>query len=972
MAHTNRHLARDLGIALLLAATFLAALFLATLSPPGPASVAAHPCATGTPADTHVDFRSRPVPCSTPTHQTPHHIQENEVDGGRDRELVFKAYVPKNVGDFDDTGDSIVIEFDDSFDLPDSLRLTKPGADPNDMPINLITINRSGSTDTKAITDSDNAVPKNDKKELTLIEALDFSSPLEADEYITITIREGTGIETPETPRGFDGIEEGYEVLITFVDAGDIPPVIERIEDKNVDRNLVVVRNPISSTVPSATVRVELHTHTNPPISETDEIIVDFSGPSADSGFVVPNTISTSRIQVRYNGNKTFNPSEVVVQGERVVFAVPEKETEPISFMGDYSITFTNLARIRNPFSAGIYEIKVSSFVSEEVDTIEAVVRRTTTLSPPEGARGTEFTLEGKGYAAGTVTVYHDANDNERIDPGETLASEKTVRGAFKAKLTAQGEPGSPKYKIRARDSEGEDVTVEFDIRSSISFEPPIVAPGSQLTIIITDWEEGRDEVVAVQIAGESVQFADRDAHSGDEGTFLSQAIKYEYCIHHPDSPPTINGRITLNVDVPSNIPPGEQTVAVFDHRQLDYSIDGRVIGDNDEDRKPCTRIENEEEWGRLDGNLTQKFRSDDPIAVTKSTVEIEGRSLTLSPATAVRGQRVTVSGFGFGRGGNLTSVSINGEPVAERPEQFEVSTTGFISITVTVPPNTPVGTNEVRVTGANNTLGTGALTVPEPAVTLSPSESRAGTEVTVTGTGLIANTPVRVTYADTHVAAGFANASGNVSLPFRVPLSAEIGRSYPVTVQAEVSGIEVSASATHSPALSTIATEPAEVSVGDLLTVSGRDLPPFAIVRPIEIDGRNVTPFPAPTADATGAFEVEVRVPGTPVGDQPLRVVAGSVVLTHTITVVPLPLSGPPARVFRDLINEGSLIAVWRYVNESQVWNLFDPNVPEELSELNDLTYVGTGDIVWLETKAQVEFQGDILNAGWSLIRLK
>ena len=345
-----------------------------------------------------------------------------------------------------------------------------------------------------------------------------------------------------------------------------------------------------------------------------------------------------------------------------------------------------------------------------------------------------------------------------------------------------------------------------------------------------------------------------------------------------------------------------------------------------------------------------------------------------------MRGQRVTVSGFGFGRGGGVRMVQIRGVDVPEDVDRFEVSTTGFISLTVTVPVNTPVGANEVRVVGDDNSLGTGVLTVPEPAVTVSPSESRAGTEATVTGSGFIANTPVRVSYGDggslgsgdIHVAAGFADAGGNVSLPFRVPLSAEIGRSYQVTVQAEVGSTIASASATHSPALSTISTSPAEVSVGDLLTIRGQDLPPFAIVRPIEIDGRNVTPFPAPTTDETGAFEVEARVPGIPLGDQPLRVEVSGVVLTHTISIVPLPLSGPPERVFRDLVSSGVLVAVWRYDNATQDWDLYDPAVPEELSELNDLTHVQSGDIVWLETTATEEFQGDLLNAGWSLISLK
>ncbi len=661
-----------------------------------------------------------------------------------------------------------------------------------------------------------------------------------------------------------------------------------------------------------------------------------------------------------------------------MIFAVPfEKDDIPISVEYDYSITFTNLARIKNPFSAGIKTIKVSSFVpGDEEDIIEAVVRRTTTVSPPEGARGSEFTLEGKGYAAGTITVYHDADGEEDIDPGETLASVKTARGGFRVKLTAGGEPSEAKYTVWARDSEGEEVPVEFDIRSSMSFEPPIVSLGSRLTIIISDWEENRDEVVAVQIAGEKV--------------FIADAIGYANCIDHPNNPARQDSerRVTLTVDVPSNIPPGEQTVAVFDHSQLDYSMGETDIDDNAENRKPCSKIEAR---GQPVGPLIQKFRTDDPIAITKATVEIQGQSLTLSPSEAVRGQRVTVSGFGFGRGGDITCVTINGKEVQEDFSRFEISTTGFISLTVPVPLGAREGTNEVRVEGGAETyecsesrmpdiVGTGVLTVPEPAVAVSPSESRAGTEVTVTGTGFIANTPVRVSYVDdrspgsgdTHVGAGFADARGNVSLPFTVPLSAQIGLSYQVTVQAEVGSTIASASATHSPALSTISTSPAEVSPGDLLTVSGVNLRPFAIVRPIEIDGRNVTPFPAPTTDETGAFEAEVRVPGIPFGDQPLRVEVSGVVLTHTISIVPLPFSGPPERVFRDLVRSGALVAVWRYDNATQDWDLYGPAVPEELSELNDLTHVQTGDILWLETTVTEEFQGDLLNAGWSLISLK
>ena len=412
----------------------------------------------------------------------------------------------------------------------------------------------------------------------------------------------------------------------------------------------------MSSTVPGATVRVVLETHAEAKIRTTDEIEVDFSGPSADSGFTVPSSIATSRIQVHYgNGTKRFNPAEVQVQGERVIFSVPLDADKEIEFDGDYRITFSNLARIRNPVSAGIKTIKVRSFVNpDDVDIIEAVVRRTTTVTPQDGPRGSEFTLEGKGYAAGTVTIFHDADDdystNRVIEPGETLTSVQTVRGAFSVKLTALGKPGDATYTVSARDSEGVVVSEEFNIKSAFSFVPPIVGPGSSLTIIISDWEATRNEIVAVQIAGEQ--------------EFLSDAIEYEYCIDHPDSARRDpKGRITFTLDVPANIPSGEQTVAVLDHSQLDYSRAGIVIADNDKGRMPCTRLDSEKEWGSQIGELNQDFRTDDPIAVTKATVEIATQDLTLTPSSAARGQWVTLTGSGFSRAAagdnHITSVHI-------------------------------------------------------------------------------------------------------------------------------------------------------------------------------------------------------------------------------------------------------------------------------------------------------------------------
>ena len=932
------------GIALLLAVAVLAVLLAAGAF--APEEVEAHDCFGD--ADMHEDFQANPVPCSTPTHQKPNHVHAIEKDGGRYRDMEFKAYVPSESRYYDATNDSIVIEFHRSFDLPETVpSIGSP-----------ITVKSSG--------DGDMAVPVPNAtvngKELTLTGA-DYD--VEEGEYITITIKAGAGIETPETPQGFDDFEgeEPYEVFITFVNGDG-----SNGEVKAEDKNFVIVKNPIDSTVPNETVRVELHTYAEANISTADDISVDFSGPSADSGFDLPSSMATSRIKVFYGtGSDSFNPSEVQIEGERVIFSVPAKKDESqISFIGDYRIEFSKLARVKTPVSAGIKTIRVSSSVDgDDEDIIEAVVRRTTTVSPKGGPRGSEFTLEGKGYAPGTVTVYHDADGDYTIDAGETLASVKTVRGAFRTKLTARGIPGEEQYRVRARDSEGDDVSVEFDIRSAMSFDPNPVGLGSSLEIIISDWEEDRNDVVAVQIAGETV--------------LITDAVYYENCIDHPGAARRDSqGTVTLTVDVPPVIPLGEQTVAVYDHDQLDYE---NAKGEPIENKKSCHELDlDAEPWGAFKEELKQAIITDDPIAVTKATVEIVAQVLTVLPETAVRGQRVTITGPGFsqGVGDDISKIAVNGEDVAENLSQFEVSHDGTFAATVTVPVGVRDGENEVQVIGWDGTLGTGTLTVPEPSITVMPPQAQRGERVAVQGSGFATNGIVLVSYGDETIGHGQADGRGDFEVSFPVPLDAAIGGTYRVRAVMEFQGPgggTLRAEADHAILSATVTVVPEWVSPGRQMTVSGEGLPPFAAIRPLEFGGRDITPVPNVSTARDGSFEVELTVPHLPLGDQLLRVEVLGVVVTHVVEVAHPPNSGSPDDVFRELIESGALVRVWYLDSATQSWSFFDPR--PELADLNTLTEVNSLDIVWMNLSTARVFQGDALSAGWQgagwqAIRLK
>lgn len=889
------------------------------------------------------------------------------VDGGRDRELALKAYPPGDVDIHLDASDQIEISLPE-FDLSGaSFKSTGE----------LGVIKISGSVLSPAQIDAN---ASGGKLTLTLSNAVSVSA--EAGESLDITITEGAGILTPETPRGFDDSDDGYPVAITFVDKG-AGQQDTRTEAAN--NNIVVVKNPISSDVPGATVRVELVAYADVIIGSSEEIVVDFSGPSVDSEFFVPASISNTRVTIRPKDKSSFNPSEILVQGARVTLTIPSGTSPKSIPAGEFTITFSNLARIRNPFAAGIRDIKVLSFVPGDLeDVIKAVIRRTTTIDTLEGPRGTEFILQGKGYPSGTVTVYHDANCDGNIDAGETLASDNTVRGAFSVDLVAReprelGTPGCPLdplvYRVKAKDSEGVDDEIPFLIKSGMFFQPVPARVGSPLKITISDWQDNFPDVVAVSIAGEQA--------------YVAEVREYQNCFEYTGVfRPNSDGMVYLEVDVPRFVPGGEQTVAVHGHEGLEHY---EVLDDETEmtltgaNKPVCTAGERKGSGVKVIAKLKSE-----PQAIIKATVEIDIEDLTLSPAMAARGQRVTITGSGFtraSRGGNhIESVWIGGKRVEDDPAGFEVGTDGSIAFPVTVPLEVADGDNEVRIEGADHTLGQATLTVPEASITLEPAQGQRGAELVITGSGFIARELVLLDYYSDEVVTKettqlavsglLADSQGGFEMTFKVPVTAEVGKSHLITAVAEMDTregtVKVNAEAKHLVTQAGITTSPDSVSPGDHLTVSGEALPPFTLVGPIRIAGIEVTPASEVATDENGAFEARVLIPQMDFGDQTLTVQVAWVILPHIVNVAPPPLSGPPSQVFKYLIRDGVLLTVWHYDNATQAWSLFDPLLAGEIAELNDLTEVSSGDILWIDLREPRYFQGNDLDAGWNLIRLK
>ena len=574
-----------------------------------------------------------------------------EVDGGLSSEMVFEVNLP-NQGSYLNDDDQIEITLRPEFSLPGSVAAGK--------------IRLSGSTD-----GSTAPIPTTEQttisgKKLTLTIPASVENRVTTGEHLVITIAANSGIVAPETPIGFDNPDDGYPVVIKFLGGNGEDDV------DSPDENIIVVRNPVSSTVPGAAIRVELETYTKEQIGSNQEIEVDFSGPSEDASFGLPTSIAKTRVTFRTtevdDENKvkavSFSPSDVLVQGDRVTLTIPE---EKVIRAGNFTISFSQFAGIKNPFAAGKREIKVRAFVPHYVeDIIEAIILRTTTVKPLEGPRGTQFTLEGKGYAQGTVTIFEadskeikeeiDEEEDRKapvIDPGETLASVKTSKGSFRVKIVAGGEPGVPKYKVWTRDSNGAIDAAVFDITSSMSFAPAEVGTGDRLNVTIRDWEVGDGPgVAAVQIGGELV------------APFVKERQEYTNCFAYQGlRTPDENGTISLRIEVPPNVPPGDQAVAVYGPRQLEPILTA--------EEKACTELDDSEDRGSAQGTPESVSLVAQPNPLVIETVEIVAESLTLSPSAAVRGQRIAISGTGFTRAtdgsDDIRSVSIKQLPSARR-----------------------------------------------------------------------------------------------------------------------------------------------------------------------------------------------------------------------------------------------------------------------------------------------------------------
>ena len=637
-------------------------------------------------------------------------------------------------------------------------------------------------------------------------------------------------------------------------------------------------------------------------------------------GFGIPSSIDVRDVQLRFYGtssSKSGTPSgkaagladDIRVSGDVITL-----DLNANADAGTVAIANSEWVDIVIRKRAGVTAPALAGSydvtVGDQTNEGAVTVEAALDIDPEKGGSGTMITVSGKAFANGTGTLStHDGDPTTKSD----LKDVTVANGAFSTTVAAKDlvkAADNGVSVIMIRDADGFEAMGEFTVTGTTTLGSDSVGKGELLKISIADWIGLVPDVV--RIGGTPLDIVDED---GSDYDVVRDADNAD----------------TFYVKVSGDIGLGTKTVVLFD----------------------------------VDGN-----RLDD------ASVEITSLDLSVSPNSAVPGQEITVEGTGFTSGSKLDTLTVGGVAQITLSNRnlvsdYDVLSGGRIVISFKVPDGVTDGSKNIQVTDDDSRVGEVSLTVPEPTITLNPDTSRRGTDVSVSGTGFPANSNITVDYGsgEPGIATGRSDATGNFTTSFGIPSDATIGGDATVKASVTAGGTDYEAEATHAVPDKAITVTPEVARSGDTVMIVGTGFPRYSDVRVKIGDGE----FRATNSrtDGVGDFTVSVIIPGIDSGTHVLQVDAGGAIATWVMTVPDAAVitTRPSGDVFEPLATAGVLTVVWHFDNDTKAWSFYDPR--PEVAAAVDLTEVTSGDNVWIQVTADMDFQGETLTTGWNNITL-
>ena len=736
-------------------------------------------------------------------------------------------------------------------------------------------------------------------------------------------------VTAPDAPTGgFTNPDSADSFEVKFAQ-GDIIPAGTASFSVN---DPVVDYEPTGSTEPRSDQSLTVRGFVD--YSDADNITVNLNK------FGVPSSIADNQVVVSV-GDNSANPSDIEIDGTKVTLVAPFEYTSGTSTaklsatVNDLTtITFRRAAGITLPTLHGDYDIKVSTSETPEGTAEEekeaggdgvtntVAVKRQVKVSPASGKRGTEITITAKGYTDNTHDVVMGSGSNSLTKTADATDGELTLKIDTSVKNNDDNSVFQGPHDTATTITVG-DAEAKFTIKASFSWKPESPTPGQDITITLADIDP-----VNPNEAG-STNF---DADDDEAPTITIGGEEVQGAGNAGD-----DKRSTWKGQVHGDTPLGNRRIAVS-------------VGEDD---------------------------------LTAQNITVGTNELTVTPTTVVPRQTISIDGDGFTKRGtvDLSEVSVDGVPVrSEEGETQAINNNGNISFDIAVPDTVSSGPATVKVVGSGDRIGTASITIAKAEITVSPTESLRGEDITVSGTGFPAGDLVLIKYNDGTVSTASTSPTGTFERDITVPARATInpGGTYEVEAVSQVNAVDVSATVDHDIKDPEISMSPTSAAAGSSITITGSNFKGFLQVHSIVIGGQDVTPVPAPSTDQWGSFTASnIQVPQLDATRHAVKVTVGAsdgsdgdaTEFLTVVVAVAAPAPTDPADVFADLVEAGSLSRVWYLDPESQTWSFYDPD--PDFAAFNELTEVKSGETYILIITAEDTFGTKTLYPGTQFVTI-
>ena len=598
-------------------------------------------------------------------------------------------------------------------------------------------------------------------------------------------------------------------------------------------------------------------------ISVGGNLVVTF-----DAKTTVPSSIAASAVTLKSSivtgtgtANQLVNPSAVTVSGKAVTLTIPDMDPSTASdSLGDQgiaanaaiTITFNQAAGITNANTAGDRTLTVKSSADGTAITSGTfAVTNFVSFTPTTAARGTSITVTGGGFggACADCKIRFNPQDNTAPTTGTgnvafNGSGSIDANGVFTGTIDISSTTSAGGY-VWVTDAQGNDVASTKTFVQKAGATPTVTTakPGQTVSVDLVDFTAS--------------------------ATLSTTASA------------TIGGAAATSSNV-TTVPSSGNTAALTPYKFVVPS--GTNVG-------------------------THQVKILESGAGTKSAtfnIDIVNRELTVSPATAVPGQSITISGTGFTKSGTIAVDGITARASGDTTDveinygtsdEVDIDSTGAWSFAGKLPTLEAFASQSsnlitITATDSGSLVGesTSAFSRTPKTLTLSPTTASPGESVTVSVTGFTAdNGATADKNAEFEVTISGVTLTGTTTFPIALDGSGTGTFTLPSTVTAGTKTVQVEdnastlnpsgndssliASGTRTKTANlkvpngTVEVSPASASTGQTVTVSGSGFPPSTTGSVLNFGDSSGLPSGGFTTDASGTFSVAAEVPAAAAG---------------------------------------------------------------------------------------------------------